>query len=152
MKVGFTVGTAANEAASWAALEGPFVPDEFGVMEGRLTLSDDGVLDVEIEDDLQFLVPNLCLRMPPRLAAEGSATVRTASMGLCVTLRRDGETVLLTDDGAELGRFPYDGLTRALRECAERFAEYVGALAVRAPEWGALESVLRSSMDGSKSI
>ena len=153
MQVGFAVGTAADEAATWAALERPLVADEYNVMNGRLTLSDDGAPEIVIEDDLEFLVLNLCLRMPPRLAAQGQATVRMASMARSVTLAREGDTVLLTDgDGAELGRLPYQGLMNTLHECAERFTGYVEALASKDPEWTALHAVLRSTLERSETV
>ena len=153
MQVGFAVGTAADEAATWAALEGPLVADEYNVMNGRLTLSDGGAPEIVIEDDLEFLVLNLCLRMPPRLAAQGQATVRMASMARSVTLAREGETVLLTDDSAaELGRYPYQPLMNALHDCAERFTRYVEALASKDPEWTALHAVLRSTLENSETV
>ena len=153
MHVGFAVGIAADEAATWAALEGPLVADEYNVMNGRLTLSDGGAPETVIEDDLEFLVLNLCLRMPPRLAAQGQATVRMASMARSVTLAREGETVLLTDDsGAELGRCPYQPLMNALHDCAERFTRYIEALASKDPEWTALHAVLRSTLENSETV
>ena len=153
MHVAFAVGRAEDEAATWTALDAPLVADEYNVMDGRLTLSHEGAADVVIEDDLEFLVLNLCLRMPPRLAADGHATVRMASMARRVMLTREGETVLLTDgDGAELGAYPYQGLVRALHDCAERFTRYVDALATKDPDWTALAGVLRSSLESSETV
>ena len=59
------------------------------------------------------------------------------------SLVREGDDVKLLDkDGAELGRFPQAALKTALRDCAQRFAEYIGALAAQDADWAAFHKSL----------
>ena len=110
---------------------------------GQIVLTDDNAAPVTLADDLEFLIPNLCLRAPVTLAAEGSALVTMASWPGSVTLVRDGEAIRLLDqDETELGRFPAAALTAALRACAGRFRDYIGALAEADPEWHAFHAML----------
>ena len=132
--------TLQNEAA---LADDPVLSGEDGVLMGRITLSDGGEPALLLDDDLQFLVPSLCLRAMQSLARDGRAELTMASWPGSNTLIRDGEVVQVQDsDGAELARFPYGPLATALHDCAGRFTAWVGHIALDAPEWQPLHALL----------
>lgn len=143
MQVSFALGSDPDEQTTLDHLAAHAAAADDGLLEGRLILEDGGATPVVLEDDLQFLVPGLCLDMPPRLAADGTATVRMASMPVQTIFQRDGNSVRLTDgDGVALGRFPHDALVEALHDCAGRFTAFIGELAALQPAWAKLHMFL----------
>jgi hypothetical protein len=146
MQVTFALGIDPDEAAAWATLADHRSPeDEGGTLPGRLQLAAEGQAPVAISDDLEFLVPNLCLRAPAAVATEGRTVVRMASNPRQIILTREGDRVRLVDAaGTDLGAFPQDALDAALHACAVRFAEFVAALAEQFPDWIKFRDRLRS--------
>jgi hypothetical protein len=138
-------GLVLDEAAAVAALARGEPPTDPLLM-GRVHLSDTG-LDLALHDDLQFLVPSLCIRAPRRLAAQGEAKVAMASWPQHYLLRRDGETVRVLEGGkTEVARLSYQELTEALAGCAHRFTTYVGGVATLQPSWRPLHALLQREL------
>jgi hypothetical protein len=154
MQAAFVIGTrpeaSLDEAAAQAAVAANQLPDSEYGLRGRIVLGAPGKTPVELADDLEFLVPNLCLKVPALLAAQGQATLTMASWPGSFQLLRDGEDVKLLDaGGAELGRFPQAALKAALRDCATRFTGYVGALAAQDADWAPLHRSLSERLAAS---
>ena len=144
MQATFAFGSDMDEAAALAAVADHRSPeDEGGTLDGSITLSSEGRAPVVLRDDLEFLVPSLCLVAPATLAAEGRVTVPMASAPRSVVLIRDGDAIRLQDrEGAELGQFPAADLLAALHACAVRFTAFIGALADQFPDWRKLHESL----------
>lgn len=143
-------GSLLDEDAALAAARAHRPLGEESVLAGQVTLTEGGVPPLRMDDDLQFLIPNLCLRATAALAAGDVATVQMASWPQHYALRRDGDAlrVLEGDDEAEVGRFPYGAALKTLRGCAERFTAFVGELAASQPEWQPLHALLRRELAG----
>lgn len=122
------------------------VTDEW-VMSGAVTLAEEGAPPVVLTDDLEFLVPNLCLRAPAALASADTVSLGMASRPVRIVLTRDGAVIRVLDgDGTELGRFPESTLMTALHDCAERFTEFVDRMAVLDTSLGPLHEMLEREL------
>lgn len=135
--------TAYDEAAARAALADDRAPESEGGLEGRIDLSGGSGAQVQITDDLVFLMPALCLDAWPRLEADGRVTIRMASWPSSIELLKEGGDVLVLDArGQETGRFPAPALKDALLACARRFADYLREAALLDDGWGPVEQAL----------
>jgi hypothetical protein len=118
---------------------------EIAMLMGRITLVD-GPEQVTLEDDLQFLVPALCLRAPRALSQGGTAEVRLASQPVRYRLDLEGETVVFSEGEQAVARFPRGPLTEALRGCATTFAAFASDFAASEPEWAPLKTFMEREM------
>jgi hypothetical protein len=131
-----------DEAGAGAALSAGEVPGSEGVLMGRLRVEEGGAT-IDFEDDLQFLVPKLCLRVPRRLEDGDSVQVRMASWPKSYTLTREGAMVcILDDEQGEMAKLEFTSFSTALHDCATRFCDYIGHLAELDPEWLPLHELL----------
>ena len=136
-----------DEAAARAALAELRPPTTTPYLYGAVELDEPGKAALRFEDDLEYLVYNLCIQAPRDLAANGHADVWMASWPQTYTLRRDGADVVFTDDeGTEVGRFAEEELLPALEDCAWRFVDFMGELSRVRPEWGKLHARLLRDM------
>lgn len=116
-------------------------------MTGAVTLTNDGATPVILTDDLEFLVPNLCLRAPAVLASADTVSFGMASRPVRIVLVREGAAMSVRDgDGAELGRFPDAALMAALQGCAKRFTDFVGRMAALDRELAPLHAMLEREL------
>lgn len=152
MQATFVIGTSPDasldEAAARAAVAANQLPDSEYGLEGRIVLTASGQSPVELQDDLRFLVPSLCLKASAQLAAQGEASVTMVSWPGRFRLLGHGDEVQVLDaQGTELGRFPQAALKTALRDCAQRFTGYVGAMAARDADWAPLHQSLSRRLE-----
>lgn len=143
-------GPVLDEVAAETALSALHNPAEDGALMGHVLLSAEGAEPVAIRDDLQFLVPDLCLRAPAALAMRDRVELSMAALPKTYLLLREAGTVRILDagTGTELGHYPEAALFEALRGCASRFTRYVGALARIASEWQPLHRMLEQELTG----
>jgi hypothetical protein len=152
MNADFLIGTQPDalldEPAARAAVAEGQLPDADPILMGRIVLQHEGQPAVTLRDDLQFLVPALCLKAPATLKAQGRVEVAMASRPARVELLLEGEEVRVIDPAAgELAHYPRAALWAALQGCATRFADYAGLLAQQDARWSPLHQSLRAQVD-----
>jgi hypothetical protein len=87
---------------------------------GYVTFQEAGQAEVEIEDELGSLLPELCADSIPELLAGRAVSVRFYRYFGGVELTPEGDAIRISLGGAELARYPRVALLPALLACGER--------------------------------
>lgn len=132
-------GTALNEEQALSALAAGTTPTAETYLFGWLRWRHEGQPDLDFNDDLAMLLPNLP-GVVAAVRAQGQAQLNMVSYFCHLTLMaEDGTVQVLQEDsemsGQEVARYPKEALLEALVACAHRFATYLQALAELDPRW-----------------
>lgn len=152
MNVVFTTSDFGDEAASdEAAREGRPLSEEYHLY-GQVVITHPGQDKLEIYDDLPFLVQSLCAEAPETLRRSGLAEVRLVDWPNTLTLRREGDSILLNGEAGEAARYPAEELLTALRDCARRFAAFLDRVAQTAPQFQKRSEWLQAALANGSSV
>lgn len=108
--------------------------ERHGVMNGALIVRAPGVPDVRIEDEIEYLVHQICFLAIPDLLANKHIVVRHFRYLGYVRLDPEAMQQLISGDDIPSARVTYHELVPALVACGERFILFLRRLNGGTPE------------------
>jgi hypothetical protein len=95
--------------------------DEYGSCEGALTIVDDGMPELKLEDELATLVKNLCFSCNRELKVRGESSYHFESFPGHFTMTRRGHDVFVESELFPPATYEIDSFRRELYKCGMRF-------------------------------
>ena len=96
--------------------------------EGILVLAHEGSPDIQICDEIEAWVQNLCFDSIPQMLARQPHQILYFSRPGFIRIDPEGESVRISGDSIPTVQLPILSLARALFNCGDRFLKWAGAV------------------------
>ena len=143
MNVTFSIDPRNRRVISEADIKSDFkavlrqVPADENLMGGISIVDSARDVRIVIGDDLEYLVPKLCLNALPNLLARKKVSFALYAFDEHVELEPTGKDIEISGTELTAVKFPRRDLLPALVSCAERFSEFLQKLRGKDKKWAA---------------